>query len=211
MLKGQNVNKMAFRPISRAKFFDFENLKTKGWDLRKFTNPQGWSAFLSTEESTFEDLVKEFYGHMVVKEKKEEKALVSSVKGVKITITQESLSKVLNIHNKGNQLYNSWFDSEKVTRDQLVLEFTKPEHDFNSTNLKDIPKIFHNMIRHTILPRCGSFEVVTDIDLCIMYHLINKIPLNLYYVMIQYMIDQCYSIKQKSCWFTIWDASNTHF
>jgi len=87
VLKAQNVEKMAFRPISIAKFFDFENLKTKGWDLRKFTDPQGWSAFLSTEESTFEDLVKEFYGHMAVKEKKEEKVLVSSVKGVKITIT----------------------------------------------------------------------------------------------------------------------------
>jgi len=133
---------------------------------------------------------------MPVKEKKK-KVLVSSVKGVKVTITQESLSKALNIPNKGNQLYNSWFDSVKVTRDQLVLEFTKPEHDFNSTNLKDIPKIFHNMIRHTILPRCGSFEAVTDIDFCIIYHLINKIPLNLCYIMIQYMIDQCYSIKQK--------------
>jgi len=158
---------MAFRPISRAKFFDFENLKTKGWDLRKFTDPQGWSDFLS-------------------------KAL-----NIKVTITQESLSKALNIPNKGNQLYNSWFDSVKVTRDQLVLEFVKPEHDFNSTNLKDIPKIFHNMIRHTILHRCGSFEAVTDIDLCIIYHLINKIPLNLCYIMIQYMIDQCYSIKHK--------------
>jgi len=176
VLKGQNVNKMAFRPISRAKFFDFENLKTKGWDLGKFTDPQGWSDFVSIEKSTFEDLVKE---HMNVKEKKEEKVLVSSVKGVKVTITQESLSKALNIPNKGNQLYNSWFDSVKVTRDQLVLEFTKPEYDFNSTNLEDIPKIFHNMIRHTVLPRCGSFEAITDIDLCIIYHLINKIPLNL--------------------------------
>ena len=183
--------------MSRAKFFDFENLKTKGWDLRKFTDPQGWLDFVSTEESTFEDLVKEFYGHMTIKEKKEEKVLVSSVKGVKVTITQESLSKALNIPNKGNQLYNSWFDSIKVTRDQLVLEYTKPKLDFNCTNLKGIPKIFHNMIRHTILPKCGSFKVVTNIDLCIIYHLINKIPLNLCYIIIQYMIDQCYSIKQK--------------
>jgi len=41
---------MAFKPISRAMFFDFENLKTKGSDLRKFTDPQGWSDFVSTEE-----------------------------------------------------------------------------------------------------------------------------------------------------------------
>jgi hypothetical protein len=53
------------------------------------------------------------------------------------------------------------------------------------------------MIRHTLLPRCGSFEVINDTDLCIIYHLMTKTPLNLCYVMIQYMIDQCFSIKQK--------------
>jgi len=188
---------MDFRTISRAKYFDLESLKTKGWDPKEFMDPQGWSDFVPTEESTFEDLVKELYAHMSVKEKNEEKVLVSSVKGVKVTITRESLSKALKIPNKGNQLYNSWFDSVNVTRDQLVLEYTKRERDFNSTNLKDITKIIHNMIRHTILPTCGSFDAVTEIYLCIIYHLINKIPLNLCYIMIQYMIDQCYSIKQK--------------
>jgi hypothetical protein len=46
---------------------------------------------------------------------------------------------------------------------QHILEYTKPDHD--STNLKDVPKIFHNMIRHTLLPRCETFDV--DTDLCI--------------------------------------------
>jgi len=47
------------------------------------------------------------------------------------------------------------------------------------------------------MARTKTIEVVTDIDLCIVYHLINKIPLNLCYIMIHYMIDQSYSIKQK--------------
>ena len=47
-LKVQNLEKMASRPLSRAKYFDFEILKTKGWNLGEFTDPQGWSAFVST-------------------------------------------------------------------------------------------------------------------------------------------------------------------
>jgi len=47
-LKVQNLEKMASRPLSRAKYFDFESLKTKGWNLGEFTDPQGWSAFVST-------------------------------------------------------------------------------------------------------------------------------------------------------------------
>jgi len=140
---------------------------------------------VSTQEPTFENLVREFYASMRVKEKNEEKFLVSTVKGVKIQVTQDDfLSKFLNIPNEGNQLFNSWFSSTSVTREQLILEYTKPTLEFNSTNLKDAPKILHNMIRHTILPKCGTFDAITDTDLCILYHLMNKTPLNLCYIMI---------------------------
>jgi len=188
---------MASRPLSRAKYFDFESLKTKGWNLGEFTDPQGWSEFVSTQEQTFEDLVKEFYASMRVKEENGEKFLESTVKGVKFQVTQDSLSNTLSIPNQGNQLFNSWLSSIDVSRDQLIIEYTKPELEFNSTNLRDAPKVLHNMIRHTILPRCGTFDAITDLDLCILYHLMNKIPLNFCYIMIQYMIDQCFSIKQK--------------
>jgi len=43
VLKAQNVEKIALRPISRAKYFDFESLKTKRWNLREYTYPRGWS------------------------------------------------------------------------------------------------------------------------------------------------------------------------
>jgi len=188
---------MAFRPISRAKYFDFESLKTKGWNLKEFTDPQGWFGFVSTQCKTFASLVKEFYANMTVKEQNGEKFPESTVKGVRIHVSQNSLSNVLNIPNNGNQLYNSRFSSLGVTREQLLAEYIKPNCASNSTNFKDTPKILHNMIRHTLLPRCGSFEVITDADLCIMHHLLTKTKFNLCFVMLQHMMDQCFSIKQK--------------
>jgi len=53
------------------------------------------------------------------------------------------------------------------------------------------------MIRHTLLPRCGTFDAVTDIDLCIMYHLMTKTKLKLCFIILQYMIDSCLDVKQK--------------
>ena len=85
-----------------------------------------------------------------------------------------------------------------VSRNKLIVEYTKPDLPFNSTNLKDVPKILHNMIRHTLLPRSGTFEAVTDTDLCIMYHLITKKKLNLCYIILQHMIDSCMNPKQSN-------------
>jgi len=197
VLKAQNAEKMTLRPISRAKYFDFKSLKTKGWNLKEFTNPQSWSSFVSTQCQTFSSLEREFYTNMTVKELNEEKFLESTIKGVRIQVSQNFLSDVLNTPNEGNELYNSWFYSIGVTREQLLIEYIKPNHELNSTNLKDTPKILHNMIRHTLLPRCGSFKVITDTDLCIIHHLMTKTKLNLCFVMLQHMIDQCFSMKQK--------------
>ncbi|KEH38062.1 hypothetical protein MTR_2g460520 [Medicago truncatula] len=192
-LKIQSIEKMANRPISRAKYFDFESLKTKGWNLKKFTDPQCWSSFFSTQCQTFPDLT----FPDLVKEQNEEKFLKSTVKGVRIQVSHNFLSDILNIPNEGNKLHNSWFSSVGVTREQLLEEYIKPNHDINSTNLEDTPKILHNMIRHTLLPRCGSFKAITDTDLCIIHHLITKTKLNLCFVMLQHMMDQCHSFKQK--------------
>jgi hypothetical protein len=95
VLRAQKAKKVDLRPISRAKYFDFASLKTKGWNLREYTDSQGWSNFISLQEHTYEDLLREFYANMTVKEKKNEneKFLISTVKGVQIKVTQDFLSK----------------------------------------------------------------------------------------------------------------------
>jgi len=91
--------------------------------------------------------------------------------------------------------FNSWFNDARVSRNQLITLYTQPDFVFKSASLEDVPKILHNMIRHTLLPRCGSFDVVSDTDLCIIYHLMTKTKLNLCFIIIQHMIDSCLAIK----------------
>ncbi|KEH15728.1 hypothetical protein MTR_0611s0030, partial [Medicago truncatula] len=199
VIRAQRAEKIALRPMSRTKYFEFESLETKGWNLKKFTDPQGWTNFVSLQEHTYEDLVREFYTNLSVKQKKNENEnyLISSVKGVQITITQDFLSEALNIPNEGNKLFSFlWYNDARVDRNQLIIKYTKENNTFNSTNLEDVPKILHNMVRHTLVPKCGSFDVVSDMDLCIIYHLITKTKLNLWFLIIQHMIDSCLAVKQ---------------
>ena len=199
LIKAEKEAKQSQRPVSKAKYFDFADLKKKNWNLREYPDSQEWSNFVSLQDLTFENLVREFYSSMKIKEKNKEKTLITTVKGVEIKITKEFLSKALRIPDEGNELFfPSWFHEMKVSRNKLIVEYTKPDLPFNSTNLKDVPKILHNMIRHTLLPRSGTFEAVTDTDLCIMYHLITKKKLNLCYIILQHMIDSCMNPKQSN-------------
>jgi len=75
---------------------------------------------------------------------------------VQITVTQDFLSEALKIPNEGNNLFScSWYDDLSVNKDQLTTKYTKGNLTFNSTNLVDVPKILHNMIKNTLVPKCG--------------------------------------------------------
>ncbi|KAK2422889.1 hypothetical protein QL285_033383 [Trifolium repens] len=57
-----------------------------------------------------------------------------------------------------------------------------------SSQLKHEYKMLHNMCLDSIFPRKGSKNKVTDIDMMMMYHMFNKVKINLPYVLIQHMI-----------------------
>ncbi|XP_024626571.1 nucleolin-like [Medicago truncatula] len=101
-LKTSRAEKIALRPMSRTKYFNLESLETKAWNMKEFTEPQGWTNFITLQEHTYEDLVREFYTNLSVQEKKNgnEKFLISSVKGVKIKMTQEFVSEAFKIPNE---------------------------------------------------------------------------------------------------------------
>jgi len=73
---------------------------------------------------------------MTVKEKKHEKFLITTIKGMEIKVTEDFLSKAFKIHNEDNMIFfNSWFNDTRVSRDQLITQYTKPDLEFNSTNM----------------------------------------------------------------------------
>jgi hypothetical protein len=76
---------------------------------------------------------------MHIKEKDGKKTLISTVKVIKIKITQKTLSKALKILNEDNELFfPSWFHEAKTNRPTLILEMNKPGYPFTPTYLLDL-------------------------------------------------------------------------
>ncbi|PNX85716.1 hypothetical protein L195_g041790 [Trifolium pratense] len=86
-----------------------------------------------------------------------------------------------------------------VSKNTVMTEIYEPGTNLTknppSSKLKHVFKMLHNMCLHSIFPRKGSKDKVTENDMMIMYHMFNKIQLNLPYVMIQHMI---YTIENES-------------
>jgi hypothetical protein len=79
-----------------------------------------------------------------------------------------------------------------LNKKELMSEMFEPgtilKYNPPSSQLKHDYKMLHNMCLHSIFPRKGSKNKVTDIDMMMMYHMFNKIKINLPYVFIQHMI-----------------------
>jgi len=71
--------------------------------------------------------------------------------------------------------------------------------DFTSSKLQKIPKMLNDITQYNILPRKGSYDIVTKNDLMVLYHILFGERLNLTYVLIQHMISTTQSSKRQLC------------
>ncbi|KAK2438173.1 hypothetical protein QL285_022984 [Trifolium repens] len=118
--------------------------------------------------------------------------MTSMIKGKKVKITEERIRNLLNVPDEGQILYgSSWFQNVGIERSDVIASMVEEETDSidpPSSKLKTHYKMLHNMCLHSIFPRKGSKDKVTDNDLMIMYHLGNNIKINLPYILLQHMI-----------------------
>ena len=73
--------------------------------------------------------------------------------------------------------------------DDVFASFLKEGFDERPTAANLNPKchLFHNITVRTILARAGSWDKVNNSDLIVVYHLLNKKPLNLGYLILTHM------------------------
>ncbi|PNY02781.1 hypothetical protein L195_g026101 [Trifolium pratense] len=191
------------KPILPGRVYNFDDLVNTNHDLTQFTNPLGWTSLFNIRETHYPNLISAFYFNAVIPS--DRNSIVSELKKAKIKITEELLGKLLDIPTTGHKLYGeSWFSMARVSKNTLMSEIYEPGTNLTknppSSKLKHVFKMLHNMCLHSIFPRKGSKDKVTENDMMIMYHMFNKIQLNLPYVMIQHMI---YTIENESKRFTL--------
>ncbi|MCH80820.1 hypothetical protein A2U01_0001594, partial [Trifolium medium] len=176
--------------ILPGRLYDFDNLLSKGINLAKFTDYVGLTDFFKIRETYYPNLISAFYFSAAVHSDRD--LISSNLKGRIVKITENHISKLLNLPQDGHKVYgSSWFQMLGIERSNVIASMFEEGSDLKdppSSRLKHEYKLLHNMCLHSIFPRKGSKDKVTDNDLLMMHHMGNGIKINLPYVMLQHMI-----------------------
>ncbi|XP_058784444.1 uncharacterized protein LOC131659251 [Vicia villosa] len=174
-------------PIVAGKTVNLDSYSIWGYDINELAIATGWTNFLQLSDVFYPRLVRNFFA--AIKPSESDTQLISSVKGRQITLTPELLCDILHVPNNGLHLFNDdWPSSYDLDIESYRLSITKHQTDrFVSANLEPLSHIIHNFCIHTILPRKGSMERITDKDLLVIYHFSKKTPLNIGYLVLNYI------------------------
>ena len=159
----------------------------------------GWTKFLQIREKHYPKLVRAFFCRAEVYPDKA--LIISKIKDIQISLTPEDLGNILSLPIDGNCLFGeNW--NEKLGIDMEFINnnvFEPNSSEFNSANLQKIPKMLNIITQYNILPRKGSFDIVTKNDLMVLYHILFGERLNLPFVLIQHMIATSRNPNRQSC------------
>ena len=132
--------------------------------------------------------MREFYGS--IKELGDEKCKVT-LKRKSYTITLDDMARAYKVLNKGSKIskkgdvrkvedYN-----EKKFKQKVVGNPSLAENDnVSSVTLQINLRIAHKFTTHFIAPKAGSFDYMSSLELCLMWHLTHSRRFNLCHLML---------------------------
>uniref|UniRef100_A0A2N9ECR0 Putative plant transposon protein domain-containing protein n=1 Tax=Fagus sylvatica TaxID=28930 RepID=A0A2N9ECR0_FAGSY len=170
------------RTVVFGKIVDFPYFANHHIHIRELFQAQGWENFLSTRQKQYTTLVKHFYTHFQLIHGK----ISSYVKGKSISLPHSTLASILGVPRTGAQRYttNSWVQFEgydplesirQMCGNPNIQELSRPK----IADLTLESRLIHHIIAHNILPRSGSYEYTSYLDLFIMWAILNKVKLDL--------------------------------
>ncbi|XP_058006735.1 eukaryotic translation initiation factor 3 subunit A-like [Hevea brasiliensis] len=169
--------------IFEPRYIKWDSFSDLPYEFEELFTFQGWMEFFELNEYYYPYLIQEFYGSM--KEVVKGESFSVRVKKKSQIIDVEFLASVLNLPNDGNRI-GTFKDSRKLEGyDEKAFQLSifpegTPENEM--TNISLVPqnfRILQSFIRYLLNPRSGSHSYANSLDLCIMWHLVNKIRFNL--------------------------------
>ena len=173
---------IAHRTVVFRKIVDFPYFANHHIHLRELFEAQGWENLLSLRQIQYTTLIKHFYTHFEYKDYK----ITSYVKDKFISLTLSTLASILEVPRTTIQRYttNSWMQFEGYNSLESIRQMC------GNLNIEEAyrPKIskltlesqlIHHIITHNILPRRGSYEYISYLDLFIICCILNKVKLDL--------------------------------
>ncbi|KAG8644262.1 hypothetical protein MANES_11G111701v8 [Manihot esculenta] len=120
----------------------------------------------------------------------EQESFITTIQGKMVTITIDDLAQAFGLPNEGK---SSWHEkkcllyNEKAFKKSIFPEGTS-KNEIGSSLLPQQYKILQKIVIYFLYPRTGSKGYMNEIDLCIMGHMVNKVPYNLSYLMFKIIV-----------------------
>jgi hypothetical protein len=96
-----------------------DKLSTTCINLKKFTEPLGWTNVFKIKETYYPRLIQTFYFNAVVHSDKD--LITSDLKGNRVRITKKVMGELLNLSTKGAKLYGlNWYSSASVSKTEFM-------------------------------------------------------------------------------------------
>jgi hypothetical protein len=189
---------IARRTVVFEKIVDFPYFANHHIHLRELFEAQGWENFLSKRQIQYTTLVKHFYTHFEFSHSK----ITSYVKGKFISLSLSTLASILGVPRTTIQRYitNSWMQFEGYNPLESIRQMCgnpsiEQPYRPKISELTLESRLIHHIITHNILPRSGSYEYTSYLDLFIMWCILNKVKLDFAFY-IGWHMDAC--VKKKN-------------
>uniref|UniRef100_A0A2N9GBK7 Putative plant transposon protein domain-containing protein n=1 Tax=Fagus sylvatica TaxID=28930 RepID=A0A2N9GBK7_FAGSY len=186
------------RTVVFGKIVDFPFFANHHIHIRELFEAQGWENFLSKRQIQYTTLIKHFYTHFEFKHSK----ITSYVKGKSISLSHSTLASILGVPRTGVERYttNSWvqfegYDPLESIRQMCGNPSIEVPYRPKIAELTLESRLIYHIIAHNILPRSGSYEYTSYLDLFILWCILNKVKLDLAFY-IGWHMDTC--VKKKN-------------
>jgi hypothetical protein len=163
-------DEIACRTVVFGKIVDFPYFANHHIYLKELFEAQGWENFLSLRQIQYTTLVKHFYTHFEYKHDK----ITYYVKGKFISLTLSTLVSILGVPRTTIQCYttNSWMQFEGYNPLESIRQMCgnpsiEEPYRPKISELTLESRLIHHIITHNILPRSGSYEYISYLDLFI--------------------------------------------
>ncbi|XP_058007965.1 uncharacterized protein LOC131182430 [Hevea brasiliensis] len=174
-----------------CKFIKWDYFGQVNFQFKEFFEFQEWMNVCECTNAYYPRLVQEFYRtlRIVDEEDKFEVALNDSA----YVISVELIVKALKLPNDGNKI-STHRDVARVPGFNLA-EFenevfpanTATSEKSTSTKAFQHIKIIHSMVNYIFCPKSGSCGYLSYLDMCIMWHIVNRVRMNLAYLIFKNM------------------------
>ncbi|XP_057999417.1 uncharacterized protein LOC131178470 [Hevea brasiliensis] len=174
-----------------CKFIKWDYFGQVNFQFKELFEFQEWMTICECTNAYYPRLVQDFYRTLrtVDDEDKFEVVLNDSV----YIVSVEMIAKALNLPNDGNKI-STHRDVARVPGFNLA-EFENEVFPANTaTNEKSTStkafqhiKIIHSMVNYIFCPKSGSYGYLSYLDMCIMWHIVNKVRMNLAYLIFKNM------------------------